>query len=116
IAQRRRPQVGKLAQRVVPRRVPGRRQALSIVRRQIFHLPLVRLAHCSSGSETLSGLAAGCWPGRLVVASLGGFIAAAVFFAAAFLAVARLPGADFAPRAIASSSWARKPAISSRSA
>ena len=117
IGKRSRTQVGKPAQRFVDRRVPRQRRAGSRVVRHIIELTLVRLDH-SSGSDALPELAAlrgGFWR-DLVVAALVGFIAAAAFFAGAFRAVALLPDADFAVRAIASLSCARKSAISSRSA
>ena len=116
IGKRSRPKVGELAQRVVDDRVISRRRARSRVRCQIFELPLVRLGHCSPGSKALSALAAVCGGFDRDASSLPcwGIHAAAAFFTGAFLAVALLPGADFAVRAIASSSCARKPAISSR--
>ena len=58
IGKRSRPKVGKLAQRVVDRRMTGRRRARSRVRCRIFDLPLVHLGHCSSGSKALSEVAA----------------------------------------------------------
>jgi hypothetical protein len=58
IGKRRRVQVGKPAQRVFDRGMAGRRRAGSQVCCRIVDLPLVRLGHCSSGSEAFSDVAA----------------------------------------------------------
>jgi hypothetical protein len=58
IGKRRRVKVGKPAQRVVDRGVPGGWRAGSRVRCQIVDLPLVQLGHCSSGTEAFSDVAA----------------------------------------------------------
>jgi len=58
IGKRGRAQVGKPVQRGVNRCVPRERRIGSRVRLQIVDLPLVLLAHCSSGSGALSELAA----------------------------------------------------------